>query len=154
MLPTQMGHHQERTAERQKTANSLAKIQRLSLQNGSWGRKTIPHHPTLMLDNDGEAASVEFWVQLVESQYCAFISEGDFLNNRGSEEEIVFLSSKDGEPTTRASSNREEDCHMVEEKDNPLGTVLGRPSSHVDIMALHSTKWEGETEGEMMTKLS
>ena len=72
--------------------------------------KTILHHPTLMLDNDGEAASVEFRVQLVESQYRAFISEGDFLNNRGSEEEIVFLSSKDGEPTTRASSNREEDA--------------------------------------------
>ena len=41
--------------------------------------KTILHHSTLMLDKDSKAASKDFHVQRAESQYCAFILEGDFV---------------------------------------------------------------------------
>ena len=68
-----------------------------------------------MLDNNSEAASEEFQVQVVESQYCAFISEGDFVDNSGSEEEIVFGGSKDRESTARASSNREKNVTRAED---------------------------------------
>ena len=87
---------------------------------------------------NSEAASKDFHSQRAVSQYRASILEGDFVDNSGSEEEIVFGGSKDRESTARASSNREKNVTRAEDiqkNDDSLGTVKGRISSPVNIMA-------------------
>ena len=118
-------------------------------------RKAVVHHPTLMLDSNSETASEEFQVQMAESQYRAFISEGDFLGSSGCEEEIVFSGRKDGGSTAGASCNRDEDGLMVDvirQGSGSLGVATGSPSSPADVTALQSKKWVGETAGALDNK--